>query len=172
LLQPVIGAITTLGSAYIPVAVLILAGSLFGGEGKSKKKPIIEEDEACLVVASDDDIVCTDYSRPSKQAMFSILIARFILAPILSLGLLFSFHRFGWLTNTSSLSLSVFTFVLLMEGCMPPTQNSVIMLQLEQQPERAARMAKLLTTLYAISIVPVTILLSFCLSRSGIMSFL
>jgi Membrane transport protein len=160
-LRPVISAISTLGSAYIPVAVLILAGSLFGSESKSNQIQIIDDDQACLVIDTNDTI-CTDYARPSKQAMLSIFIARFVLAPIVSFGLLFSFQKSGWLLNCPSSTLSVFTFVLLMEGCMPPTQNSVIMLQLEQEPERAARMAKLLTTLYLLSLFPVTILISIC----------
>jgi len=45
------------------------------------------------------------------------------------------------------------------------------MLQLDGKKERAAKMAKMLTVIYTLSAVPVTLLLSVCLSLSGIMSF-
>lgn len=68
-------------------------------------------------------------------------------------------------------TLAIVTFTLLMEGCMPPAQNSVIMLQLAEEKGRAAKMAKLLTVIYALSAIPVTLLLSGCLGMSGILNF-
>ena len=102
------------------------------------------------------------------------------MAPLLSLTMLHTYQKLGWLgsvasaaigTSASTNSLAIFSFIILLEGCMPPSQNTVIMLQLDELPERAARMAKLLTTIYVISILPVTIALSFCLAQSGIMKF-
>jgi hypothetical protein len=54
---------------------------------------------------------------------------------------------------------------------MPPAQNSVILLQLADEKERAAKMAKMLTVIYALSALPVTLLLSVCLSKSNILGF-
>lgn len=184
LLAPIMGAVNTLGSAYLPVAILILAGSLFGGgnDGKANNNNVVlqednnddnNDDDACIIVEN-NQVVCTPYTSPSIRTICSILVGRFVLAPILSFFLLLMYQKLGWFGSaiTSSSALSVFCFVLLMEGCMPPTQNSVIMLQLDQLPQRAAKMAKLLTTIYLISIIPITILLSICLSRSGIMAFI
>jgi predicted permease len=87
------------------------------------------------------------------------------------LGLLKSFVSLGLLGPAGTRPRAVVTFVLLMEGCMPPAQNSVIMLQLEGLKERASTMAKLLTLMYSLAVIPVTILLSACLATSGIMAF-
>ena len=54
---------------------------------------------------------------------------------------------------------------------MPPAQNSVIMLQLENLQGRASTLAKTLALLYSVSVIPVTILMSLCLSFSGILAF-
>lgn len=154
-LAPMMGAAQTLGAAYLPAAILILAGSLFIREGVTAVNP----------------------KKPSVLTVVLILFARFVISPIVSFGLLNVFQTYGWLIPTVSgygetgSALATFTFVLLMEGCMPPTQNSVIMLQLDEMPDRAAGMARLLTVVYSISLIPVTCLLSISLSKSGIMSF-
>lgn len=77
----------------------------------------------------------------------------------------------GLLGPAGTRARAVVSFVILMEGCMPPAQNSVIMLQLEGLKERASVMAKLLTLMYSLAVIPVTILLSTCLASSGIMAF-
>ena len=77
----------------------------------------------------------------------------------------------GLLGAAGTRARAVVSFAILAEGCMPPAQNSVIMLQLEGLKERASSMAKLLTILYAMAVVPVTILLSVCLAKSGILAF-
>lgn len=44
--------------------------------------------------------------------------------------------------------------------CMPSAQNSVVILQMEKQPELASSMAKTLTAVYLLSAVPIAFLLS------------
>lgn len=44
--------------------------------------------------------------------------------------------------------------------CMPPAQNSVIVLQMEESPALAASMARTLTAVYLLSAVPMAILIS------------
>lgn len=50
-------------------------------------------------------------------------------------------------------------FVLLLQGCMPSAQNSVLILQLEKKPAAAASLARLLSVVYVLSIVPIGLLL-------------
>jgi predicted permease len=97
------------------------------------------------------------------------MASRFLLAPLLSLVMVSTLSSFNLLG--SGRSRAILTFVLLMEGCMPPAQNSVIMLQLEGLTERAGRMAKMLALLYSVAVVPVTILMSGCLGLSEILNF-
>jgi predicted permease len=63
------------------------------------------------------------------------------------------------------------SFLILMLGCMPPAQNSVVMLQMENQKVRATRMATLLTILYCMAFVPVTFHISRSLAATGVTKF-
>lgn len=157
--KPLYGALYTLGTAYLPAAILVLAGSLVGSSNSSK-------------ATVDGNAVNGDKpssTLPSMKAIVSIFVSRFMLAPLLSLGLLQGLVSLGLLGPAGTRARAVVSFVLLMEGCMPPAQNSVIMLQLEGLKDRASSMAKLLTLMYSLAVIPVTILLSSCLAISGIM---
>jgi predicted permease len=169
-LSPVWGSLQTLGTAYLPAALLVLAGSLIGPGGSSgnnnNKKGGVENDS---VVNGDQSNVSTS---PSLRAIVSIFVSRFVLAPLLSFGLLQFLTSLGLLGPAGTRARAIVTYVLLCEGSMPPNQNSVIMLQLEGLRGRAQSMAKLLTLVYSLAVIPVTILLSACLAKSSIMSFL
>ena len=154
-LAPVYSALNTLGSAYLPAALLVLAGSLVSRKPKG--------------VVPIDGNAARRKTVPSTRAVISIFLARFSLAPLVSLGILKCFASMGLLGPAGTSARTIASFVILMEGCMPPAQNSVVLLQLEGWTERAASMAKLLTLMYSLAVVPVTLLLSSCLSISGIL---
>lgn len=145
---PLFSAVNTLGTAYLPASVLVLAGSLVQSTTFKPGGP---------------------NTNVSRKALWSIMASRFLLAPLLSLVMVSTLSSFNLLG--SGRSRAILTFVLLMEGCMPPAQNSVIMLQLEGLTERAGRMAKMLALLYSVAVVPVTILMSGCLGLSEILNF-
>ncbi len=153
-LAPVFGALKTFGVAYLPSAILVLAGSLVKKKDASK-------------VESDD----SSSSSVHPKTIVALLASRFILSPILALSTVHLLSIANLMPVDNARTLAIVTFTLLMEGCMPPAQNSVIMLQLAQEKERAGKMAKLLTVIYALSAVPVTLLLSGCLGISGILNF-
>ena len=46
---------------------------------------------------------------------------------------------------------------------MPSAQNSVVILQMEERPDLASSMAKMLTTVYLLSAVPIAVLLPLML---------
>jgi predicted permease len=182
ILSPVWGSLQTLGTAYLPAALLVLAGSLIGPGGVGKTGNAAKDGTEALDRSSDaavengqingDKSLSTGSTNPSARMIISILVSRFLLAPVLSFGLLGILSKVGLLGPAGTRARAVVTYVLLCEGCMPPNQNSVIMLQLEGLKERAQTMAKLLTIIYSIAVLPVTILLSACLAKSSIISFL
>lgn len=155
---PLFGAMSTLGTAYLPVALLVLAGSLVGG-GSNKSKAV------------NGDPSPPASTVPSIKSMVCIFLSRFLLAPALSFVTLDVLSKTGLLGPIGTRARAVVSFVILAEGCMPPAQNSVVMLQLEGLKERASSMAKLLTILYSVAVIPVTILLSACLAKSNILAF-
>jgi len=156
-LAPVFGALRTFGLAYLPAAILVLAGSL------------VKKDASASTSSSPPQSSISTSVHP--KTIITLLFSRFVLSPMLALATvrLLSFANLMPVDNARTLA--IVTFTLLMEGCMPPAQNSVIMLQLADEKERAAKMAKLLTVMYALSAIPVTLLLSACLGMSGILSF-
>mmetsp|Transcript_13505 Transcript_13505/g.16362 ORF Transcript_13505/g.16362 Transcript_13505/m.16362 type:complete len:476 (-) Transcript_13505:27-1454(-) len=150
LLAPVFGSLKTFGSAYLPAAILVLSGSLV-----KKRDPTADAAKTSL----------------SSKTIVSILLSRFILSPIIALSTVRLMTFFKLMPVNNARNLAIVTFALLMEGCMPPAQNSVILLQLANEKDRAGKMAKLLTITYSLSAIPVTLLLSGCLSLSGILNF-
>jgi predicted permease len=160
LLTPLYGSVQTLGTAYLPAALLVLAGSLVGGGGAKK-----EDTE----VTAETTTTTTESTAPSVRGVIAICLSRFGVSPLVSL---FAVRLLAGLTWMDGRTRAILTFVLLMQGCMPPAQNSVILLQLAGRRKAAARMAQLLTLLYAGAVVPVTLLLTACLSKSGILAFL
>lgn len=147
---PVFGAFRTFGAAYLPAAVLVLAGSLVRKDAPTNGD--------------------TQSSSVHPKTIMSLIFSRFVLSPVLALTTVRLLLAANLLPVDNARTLAVVTFTLLMEGCMPPAQNSVVMLQLADKKARAAKMAKLLTVIYALSSIPVTLLLSGCLSISGILS--
>ena len=154
-LAPVFGALRTFGVAYLPAAILVLAGSL------------VKKDASTSTSASPESP--SDSVHP--KTIIALLFSRFILSPMLALATVRLLSFANLLPVDNARTLAIVTFTLLMEGCMPPAQNSVIMLQLAEKKGRAAKMAKLLTVIYALSAIPVTLLLSGCLGMSGILNY-
>ena len=153
-LAPVFGALRTFGVAYLPAAILVLAGSL------------VKKDTSSPSSSSE-----SKSSSVHPKTIISLLFSRFVLSPMLALATVRLLSFANLLPVDNARTLAIVTFTLLMEGCMPPAQNSVIMLQLAEEKGRAAKMAKLLTVIYALSAIPVTLLLSGCLGMSGILNF-
>ena len=160
---PMFGAMKTLGSAYLPAALLVLAGSLVGGDDdtSSPKSMSVNEDGSEQPMSD----------GPSPKAIATIMVSRFAISPIVALAFVKLYGGLGLFGTPGTQSFAVASFCLLMQGCMPPAQNSVLMYSLAGLTERASKMAKLLALTYGLAIVPVTILMSACLSISGISAF-
>ena len=155
-LAPLFGSLKTFGVAYLPSAILVLAGSLVKERNKSPSTTGSDSKKS---------------SSLSPKTIISILMCRFILSPIIALATVRLMTLAKIMPVDNARTLAIVTFTLLMEGCMPPAQNSVILLNLANEKERASKMAKMLTVIYSLSAIPVTLLLSGCLSISGILGF-
>ena len=159
ILAPLHGAMSTFGSAYLPAAILVLAGSLV-----TKAKTSSNNDR-------NDDSSQTSSSSLHPKTIMTLLVSRFLLSPLMAISVVRLLSWTNLLPMQNPRTLAILTFTLLMEGCMPPAQNSVIILQLDGKTERAAKMAKILTVMYSFSALPVTLLLGWCLNASGILNF-
>jgi len=147
--RPFTEGLRTIGSAYVPAVILTLAGTLQqsvrasrspGGPSATKQK---------------------DVSVATKVT--ALMIARFIIMPIFGFFLTTNFTRLGLIPRDPLLH-----FVLLMQSCMPSAQNSVVILQLDNNDKAAGSMAKTLSLLYIAACVPIAILLSGASMVAGI----
>lgn len=163
--MPLFGALKTLGSAYLPAALLVLAGSLFSSTNTMQQRELVNGE------TEKKSIDMPVPAAPSFKATASILFTRFVFTPAIALGLSTFFGNMGWLGVAGSRARAVATFVLLMEGCMPPAQNSVLLYSLSDKKQRASGMARMLALMYSLAVVPVTLLLSACIEFSGIAAF-
>lgn len=155
ILYPLFGAIDTLGLAYLPAVILVLAGSLVGGSKKGKHKAGSTKAMTSLNITT----------------LISILLSRFALAPMASIAVVYILTHVNLLPPVGTRTHAIVSFVMLMEGCMPPAQNSILMLQLEGLSARAENMARTVTLIYVLSVVPVTIWLMCMMGISGVMEF-
>eukprot|EP00752_Nemacystus_decipiens_P012493 g11065.t1 len=134
-LGPMWAAFSNLTAAYTPSGVLVLAGSLANcPPGKW-------------------------FTKDTGKTILAVAMARWLLLPLLTSGLLFGGVKYGLVPQDPMLLL-----VLLIESCMPSAQNAVIMLQVVGLQDAAGRCARMLCTIYLISIVPVSILLTIFIS--------
>jgi len=160
-LSPFFGAVKTLGSAYLPAALLVLAGSLVGSKSN------VKGDKDVLLEGNQN---ADRKSSVKVRTILSIMLARFVLAPLGGYATIQLLGAMGLLPAIGSQARAVVCFAILIESCMPPAQNTVVMLTIEGLNERAGRMAKTLTILYSLAIVPVTVLLSIALQKSNILA--
>lgn len=154
ILYSLYGAMDTIGSAYLPSVILVLAGSLVGGSKKGGKQPRTPKSTSLNITT-----------------LISILLSRFALAPVASIVVVYVLTHVNLLPPVGTRSHAIVSFVMLMEGCMPPAQNSILMLQLEGLTARAENMARGVTLIYVLSVLPVTIWLMCMMGMSGVMEF-
>ena len=121
-------------SAYLPTVLLVLAGSLAQGLKELRDPSILSR-------------------------TFAIMLSRFVFMPLTAFAFLQMGLCFSFIPSTDSL----LAFILLLQACMPCAQNTVVILQLQERPEAAASMAKLVSLIYILSTLPMGVLLSIVL---------
>ncbi|CAM9666363.1 unnamed protein product [Heterosigma akashiwo] len=139
-LAPAMTALRTLGAAYTPAGVLVLAGSLAG----------VNKDFA-------------ENKGKLARTLLGISLARFVCAPVIIFGLIQAFKAVGFMPADP-----VLLFVLLLESCMPSAQNSVVILQVEQKHEAARFVAQTLLLLYVLALLPSSAMITYFLQMTGL----
>ncbi|CAN0264660.1 unnamed protein product [Ascophyllum nodosum] len=134
-LEPLWAAFTNLTVAYTPSGVLVLAGSLAN---------------------------CPPgdwFSEETRKTLLAVGTARWLFLPAITSALLFGGVKYGLVPQDPML-----LFVLLLQSAMPSAQNSVIILQVAGLQDAAGRCARTLCTIYLLSIIPLSILLTAFIS--------
>lgn len=144
-LSHVYAALSRFAGAYLPAASLVLAGSLVSGS------------------AGDDD---GPAEKGFKRRVAAISLQRFVLLPAIGSSILYGLASVRLFPTP--LQQPLLWFFLLTQFSMPPAQNTVVMLQLRDNTDGAARMAKTLLTVYSIAALPLTVLFNVYLRVCGL----
>jgi len=147
---PLYRCLRTFGKAYAPSAVLVLAGSFAAGSNAADSQDTGTGASNMLGVLP-------------ARGLIAIGACRFLLVPLLSFLSLSLTHRLGLLKPDPMCD-----FLIMTQAIMPSAQNSVLALQVTSKPRRATRMARTLLFLYLIATLPVSLLLTVLLQRSGL----
>lgn len=153
------------GKAASPLSLLVLVSSLALGAGFGPK------DESAPKITARTPTTTT---IPFWKRWALVSISRFIVSPALMLGLLkaastprfFPFSTSSWIGT--SLEQPMLWFICLLESCMPPAQNQVMMLQVANKMKQANEMATFLFSVYATSMIPLTVVISIALDKFGL----
>jgi predicted permease len=155
-LAVIYNTVQNFGRAANPLSLLVLTASLAIGAGRGstpsstadfkKGGPLLKEEEQGVGVL---------------RRWACVSVARFILSPILMVGLLSVLQKGGIIGG--HVERPMLWFVLILESCMPPAQNSVLMLQVANKGKKAGELAKFLCSVYATSMLPVVLILTLAL---------
>ena len=153
--NPVFEAMRTLGSAYLPAVLLVLAASLVPPPpGPNEKVP-----EKAPAVKGDK----TNFF---KKAV-AVYASRFLLMPTLGFFLIKQARaKVPMLANV--LSDPMLVFILLLETCMPSAQNSTVILSLNGDSAGASQMARLLVAVYIAGIPAMSYWLGKVMTFAGL----
>jgi auxin efflux carrier family protein len=152
LLNPLYEATDTIGRAYLPAVLLVLAGSL-ANTSKAVTPAVSPKSVAPEEISFTASLVqkAKDNQAFATQIM-AIYLAKFFVVPtIMFAAMKYLKANFpivnGWLTNDPMLY-----FVLLLETCMPSAQNLTVILQLQNKNDASARLAKTLLFVYVLGV--------------------
>lgn len=143
------------GKASSPLSLLVLVSSLALGAGFGQQhagKTLSKVDSAPTI--------------PFWKRWTIVSLSRCIVSPAIMLGLLKAVSSINWIGT--SLEQPMLWFVCLLESCMPPAQNQVTMLQVENKMKQANEMATFLFSVYATCMIPLTIVVSIALDKFGL----
>eukprot|EP00980_Cylindrotheca_fusiformis_P024711 scaffold12324_cov144-Cylindrotheca_fusiformis.AAC.6 len=158
-LQTIFSSFETFGRAASPLSLLVLTSSLALNVGVSGK----QEDK---LEASTKRTADPDQKSHSLKMWGCVSVARFLVSPLLVVGLLRTFCRLGLIQDPTKDP--IVWFISILQGCMPSAQNLVLMLQVANKPEQSGTIARFLFFVYATSMVPVVFIVSMALQHLGL----
>lgn len=164
-LQTIFNSVSTFGRAASPLSLLVLTSSLALNIGIRPKSQPKEE------AVPTQDLTTNGTSEGKNKTSFMkrwmcVSLSRFLLSPLLVVGLLKSFQVIGIISPPQQDPLLWFLSIL--QGCMPSAQNPVLMFQVSNQLKQAGAIAKFLFFVYATSMLPVVLIVSMALQRFGL----
>lgn len=150
ILNPIFEAMRTLGAAYLPAVLMVLAGSLSSKPaaapaGGSATAPAAATAAATAAAPSTE-------SDGFAMRVASVYIARFLLMPVVSFGLYKLAITYIPATKALFHKDPLLLLVLLLESCMPSAQNTTVILQLQGKKDAATRLARLLMSIYVLGV--------------------
>eukprot|EP00190_Bangiopsis_sp_CCMP1999_P004120 CAMPEP_0198731536 /NCGR_PEP_ID=MMETSP1475-20131203/30502_1 /TAXON_ID= ORGANISM="Unidentified sp., Strain CCMP1999" /NCGR_SAMPLE_ID=MMETSP1475 /ASSEMBLY_ACC=CAM_ASM_001111 /LENGTH=381 /DNA_ID=CAMNT_0044494511 /DNA_START=197 /DNA_END=1342 /DNA_ORIENTATION=+ len=143
-------AMSGIGVACAPCAVLVLGGSLVSASSSGSNRAALSPTSAGLQ---------RNEFRKKASLVVMISLVRFVLSP-----LLFCFLLKNPATAVIFPDDPMMRFTLLIQSVMPPAQNISLVLQLEDKQAAASKAATILLAIYIVAIVPVSIVTTLGLS--------
>jgi len=187
--KPLLGVVfdtaQNFGKAASPLSLLVLVSSLAvgagfgssgGGGGDSQQQKLLSSKSSSKSSPESSSII----EIPFWKRWAIVSFVRFIISPLVMYGLLTFISSpmiglidspFSSLSSTSSSSsssssyTSMLWFICILESCMPPAQNQVTLLHVANKTKKANEMATFLFSIYATSIIPLVVLISFALQK-------
>lgn len=156
-LAAVYNTVQNFGKAACPASLLVMTSSLAMGVGVGKNRA------SCIQERTKKD----DTTEVGLLRIWScVSLARFLLSPAIMFGMLKGLESLGVLSGPNKNPM--LWFIMMIQGCMPPAQNLVLMLQVSGKRAKAEEMAKFLFSTYATSMIPVVIILTLALEKFGL----
>lgn len=152
-------AMRTLGTAYLPAVLLVLAGSLTPSQEPAELAQEAAKSEA---------------TKKKEGAAFltqisAIYSARYFLMPAVGFAIMSACTKFIPAAATLFSADKMLALVLLLETCMPSAQNSTVILQLANKKTAAARMARVLMLIYILGIPAISYWLAKVLMQTSLL---
>ena len=160
-LNPIFEAMKTIGTAYLPLVLMVLAGSLSSSLSTPATTTVATSNSSSGSDKSNQSEIDRSknilVSRAKESQSFAIQVisvyfVRFFIFPTLSFGLLGLLRQYIPSLNALFLKDPLLLMILLLETCMPSAQNTTVVLQLQGKKDAAGRLARLLLVLYVLGI--------------------
>ena len=162
-------AMRTIGGGYLPSVLMILAGSLVapttkdGTETATGQLSQYQEFKENFGIGAESGT-----GRAFMKQVIVTYLCRFLLLPTVAFAGLKSLAAVAPAAYNYLMSQPLLLFILLLETCMPPAQNSVTIMQLSGDKKGSSMMARTLLVIYALGTPALTFWMMRILGTTGI----
>lgn len=167
LFNPLFESMRTIGTAYLPTVLVVLAGSL-SASGAAKAKAGGDNSKATADSAAAAVVERANTSQAFALQVVCIYIARFLLMPSAAFALVGLVAKYLPAVHRIFQKDPLLLLVLLLESCMPSAQNTTVIYQLQGKKDAAGRLARVLMVLYVLGIPAMSYWLIKILNLTGL----
>lgn len=154
--NPIFESMRTLGAAYLPAVLIVLAGSLSPSGSKPAQEPQVSTAET------------TAENKQFLSRALAIYLARFVLMPTVAFSLFSVLSKVFPAVKALFEKDKLLLMILLLESCMPSAQNTTVILQLQGNKAAATRLARTLMVIYLCGVPALSYWLVRILSLTGL----